>query len=79
MSEYSRKFRKMAVDGVWLDNLESIGHNGYDVAIYISDGVSLWPCGETVDAKENTGVDYCECNTCSRVRKSLEKWPLRYH
>jgi len=59
---------KIRVDDVWDQYRESIGHNGYDVACYINDGVSIWPCGKTVDAKENTGEQHCTCSVCERVR-----------
>lgn len=59
---------KIRVDDVWDQYRAGIGHNGYDVACYINDGVSIWPCGETVDAKENTGEQHCTCRVCERVR-----------
>ena len=63
--------RKVWVAMEWDCCRDSLGHNGYDVAGYICDGVSVWPCGRTVDAKEKTGTEYCRCGTCMTVRRAL--------
>jgi hypothetical protein len=64
--------KKIRVDCAWSNTRESIGVNGFDVACYIGDGVSVWPCGEFVDVKEKTGDTYCTCATCGRVRVILD-------
>ena len=63
---------KIQVDDVWENFSDHVGINGYDVAAYICDGVSIWPCGEMVDAKELTGIEHCSCVTCEEVREILD-------
>lgn len=63
--------RKIRVNPIWSDSRFLIGFNGYDVACYIADGLSVWPCGEMIDAKENTGFDHCKCQLCEQVREIL--------
>ena len=63
--------RGVCFDSAWETVVDSMGHNGYDVAGYLSDGLSIWPCGKTVDANEGTGVDHCSCATCRMVRQII--------
>lgn len=63
--------RLLFVSSAWDSARDSLGHNGYDVAAYLSDGVSIWPCGRTVDAKEQRGTECCRCFTCQTVRKRM--------
>jgi len=64
-----------AWDSITNEDYETLGTNGYDVAAYMSDGCSIWPCGRTVDADEGTGTDYCTCKTCQNVRHALNPEP----
>lgn len=63
---------KIQVDDVWDQYRENIGFNGYDVACYISDGISVWPCGEVVDAEDDSPMTFCHCRLCERVRKLVK-------
>lgn len=42
----------------------SVGYGGNDLAIYISDGSSIIPCGGDCD-------DICVCDVCEQVRSAL--------
>lgn len=61
----SGKVQKTKVDELWLDNVESIGYNGFDIAVYFGGGMSVWPCGKFSDEEEEK---WCECATCKKVR-----------
>ncbi len=65
------KGRSLIVDDLWDQFRDYMGFGGYDVACYICDGVSVWPCGRMVDSKENTGTEYCECDRCNSVRSKI--------
>ena len=68
----------MRASYLWDCFRDSIGYGGMDVAAYVSGGMSVWPCGETFQEggrdgfKENHGIDWCECETCQRVRSLLQ-------
>ncbi len=61
----SGKIQKTKVDEFWLDNIESIGYNGFDIAVYDSGGMSVWPCGRFSHEDEES---WCKCPTCKKVR-----------
>jgi hypothetical protein len=64
--------RRIKLHGSWGVDKDSIGFNGFDVACYLGDGVSIWPCGEMVDVKEEKPEEwlYCHCKICDTVREN---------
>ena len=58
------------VDELWFANLDSIGTNGFDIAVYLTDKISVWPCGNMVDDDQDK---FCPCEICKSVRKILEE------
>lgn len=68
--------KKIKLHSSWGIDKDSMGFNGFDVACYLGDGLSVWPCGACVDVKEQNKKDwlYCECETCNKVREN----PKRY-
>lgn len=58
----------MEASEMWADHIEGLGTNGLDVACYVGDKVSVWPCSGMGEESEGQ----CECDICSRVRNLLK-------